>query len=523
MEKDTKGENISGVHDIPFENFTSYRNGQEEIIEKALELLEYKKIIVINAAVGVGKSLCAMMICSKFKPSVYTCTTKILQAQLKESFPEAMLLKGRSNYPCPRFAEWDASLTAENCQKQGCANFAGGDCPYEIAKADAISARYRILNLSYLLTEANFSANPNFSNQDLIVIDEADNLEQQLVDFITLTLTAGNLRFLSSYGLGCPEFKTKHDSWVEWAKKCAEVLATQMNKMSPEVSIANPNPELLKKFNGMKRLSGKIQIFIECSTDKWLRYETEDGKMIFRPIWLTPELTQKYLLRHCNKLVLMSATFPPLPVLCRVLGIDEGEVGYIEAPCPFPIENRMVYFDDVADLSYKNFNANIHLAIDRVKEILAKHKGQKGIIHATSYELVKRVMAIGDRRLITHDSKNKEEVVNRFKESKEDLVLVSPSSEKGLSLDDDLARFGIWVKVPFPNVADKVVAARLYGSDFGKTWYKTDAAQKIVQGTGRSVRHMEDHSTNYILDSQFSRILSTPKALPKWFVDALVV
>ena len=127
---------------------------------------------------------------------------------------------------------------------------------------------------------------------------------------------------------------------------------------------------------------------------------------------------------------------------------------------------------------------------------------------------------IGGDRLITHDSDDKEEQLKKFKSSSEPLVFVSPSSERGLSLDEDYARFCIWAKVPFANLGDKQISARTYTKPFGSRWYISNAAMAIVQGAGRGVRNENDYCATYIFDAQFERLI---QYLPDWFKDAIVI
>src|SRR3990172_9926072 len=132
---------------IPFSNFKTFREGQEDIITQVLS--SDAKYNIISAPTGIGKTIIGMMLSSHRQPSVYTVSTKMLQDQILADFPEAIILKGRSNYPCPRFEEFEGM--ADSCIKKGCE--VQGGCPYQLAKAAAIGSQYRVLNLSYFLPE----------------------------------------------------------------------------------------------------------------------------------------------------------------------------------------------------------------------------------------------------------------------------------------------------------------------------------------------------------------------------------
>jgi Rad3-related DNA helicase len=91
---------------------------------------------------------------------------------------------------------------------------------------------------------------------------------------------------------------------------------------------------------------------------------------------------------------------------------------------------------------------------------------------------------------------------------------------EGLDLRDDLSRFQVIPKVPFPNLADPFVKAK---KDRDPDWYQWQTALTIVQATGRSVRSAEDHCVSYILDSDFNHFLRNAESiLPQWWKESIV-
>jgi Rad3-related DNA helicase len=137
--------------------------------------------------------------------------------------------------------------------------------------------------------------------------------------------------------------------------------------------------------------------------------------------------------------------------------------------------------------------------------------------------MAKRIMSLNHPRMISHNSYDKVEVLEGFERSN-DLVLVSPSSTRGVSLDGDKCRFIIIAKAPFPDLGDKLVSSRFYSSGFGRTWYLSMAIQDIIQGSGRGVRSKEDYCTTYILDSEAVRIVINNKRLiPDYWWEAVDV
>jgi len=90
---------------------------------------------------------------------------------------------------------------------------------------------------------------------------------------------------------------------------------------------------------------------------------------------------------------------------------------------------------------------------------------------------------------------------------------------EGIDLKDDLSRFQILTKIPYPNLGDERIKIRCK-RDY--TWYVNEAVKGIVQAYGRSIRTEKDHADTFILDGCFEDLLHrNGKLFPKWFIDAL--
>jgi len=103
--------------------------------------------------------------------------------------------------------------------------------------------------------------------------------------------------------------------------------------------------------------------------------------------------------------------------------------------------------------------------------------------------------------------------------SKLETVLVSPSMINGVDLKDELSRFQVILKVPFPNLMSTKIKRRL------KTrpeWYNWKTLVDLLQAYGRSIRNDDDWAETYILDECFDQILEN-KNVPQYFLDALKI
>ena len=104
--------------------------------------------------------------------------------------------------------------------------------------------------------------------------------------------------------------------------------------------------------------------------------------------------------------------------------------------------------------------------------------------------------------MLLHDSNNRDEVLKLHIDSVEPTVLLSPSMMEGVDLKDNLSRFQIICKVPFPYLGDLVVKKRM---ELNNKWYPYTTAKSIIQSLGRSIRNETDHAISYILDSDWER------------------
>ena len=82
--------------------------------------------------------------------------------------------------------------------------------------------------------------------------------------------------------------------------------------------------------------------------------------------------------------------------------------------------------------------------------------------------------------------------------------------EEGVDLKNELSRFQIICKIPYPYLGDTLVKSRMQK---WKWWYSLQTAKTIVQSIGRSVRNVNDYAVTYILDEDWNRFYSRNKSL----------
>ena len=509
-------------------------------------------IKVLCAPTGCGKSLVGIMVGMANTRFCYLCSSKQLQKQIEEEFPEVKVMWGRNNFPCTAFPD----IMADDCPyasidvmgldgpKKGIIQACKRQCPYEVQKRAVRRHPYQVLNYSYFLAECNFvgsfPVNPDDKDDygyPVIICDEADTIEGQLSNFILLSISKYMLEKLEvpAPGRKTAGAKDSLEVWKEWAEETEVLVGARYGHAKEMVETLDPQHSDFKRwsreFKTLKTLMFKLSVFTTSMDKTWLYDEVKDlqGNVKaweFKPTYLTPALVEQFFLRHGKSFVFMSATFPPEKILAKLLGLNIGDIDYVELPSSFPIENRQVILRSVADLSYKTFDQEVGKAIDEIKRILAVHPDEKGLIHTVSYKLNKIIMeGVKDVRLISHNSaEDKVEALEQFLNSERPLVFVSPSSTRGLDLPHDKCRFVIICKAPFQSLGDKLVNARVFGSQVGNFWYRSDMCQELIQGCGRAVRAKDDWAVTYIIDKQACQvILKYRKLFPNYFIEACEV
>jgi len=239
-------------------------------------------------------------------------------------------------------------------------------------------------------------------------------------------------------------------------------------------------------------------------------------------IVLTPlsakEHSGKMWPREVKKVILLSATINFKDI--EALGLGDRRVAYIHSPSPIPADRRpFVVYDrgPVARANLVEATANMASYINEV--LYPRHRGERGLIHAT-YQMSEllRTHLIGPQYLF-HDRENKKEVYQRYL-STPGAVLIACGMFEGIDLPDDAGRWQVLLKVPWPSLGNPAIASL---ADRDPEWYTWEAAKTLIQAGGRVSRHETDYGVTYCLDSTFFKLYDNGRQLmPSWFLDCLV-
>lgn len=216
----------------------------------------------------------------------------------------------------------------------------------------------------------------------------------------------------------------------------------------------------------------------------------------------------------------MSATILGKDNFALSMGLNPKKCHYIEAPSTFPVKNRPVYGMEcfgIGSLARSHLDNNLPKLIDAMDRIIDNYPDEKGLVHTHTYKIMHALInnSRHRHRMVFHDATNRENVLGDFLRSPDPDILVSPSMVEGIDLKDDLARFQILCKVPWPYLGDPQIAAL---KDRREGWYLWKTSLDIVQACGRIVRHNADWGDTYVLDPDFRRwFRSARDILPDYF------
>jgi ATP-dependent DNA helicase DinG len=558
------------------------RPNQDKVLDELDQALKSDyKFIFLEAPTGFGKSAVAVTL-ARFLGSSHICTsTKDLQTQYNRDFPYLSEVKGRNNFPC--IVKEDMGIR-ESCEYGPCLKDDDFDCLYKTRMSDydvksegtiyenvdinkyalkkyydkakehsqlvkiewqpchyyhqkwiSIKSSHTIYNYKYFLSDLFYSSGVN--KRKLLILDEAHTLESEVSSFKNIIFSKESLiRFFPKINL--PDNKqTDVETWIDfcaglkeqftsYVEKSANILGSGGN--SEDIHVSEKN--LIDAINYEKNLFTFLED-LRINKENWLVTNITKNDIDNKPsrIKLEALVVSSYFTDIFDKgsiSLLMSATILSKENLCKAVGIKNEDVKFIRVEnSDFPIKNRPIYLMNVAWLNARTMSESLPNIVKVLDNLLSVHKNDKGIIHTTSYSQVQFIKNNLSKenlsRLIETNPKfDRNEMILKHTQSTKPTVLISPSMFLGVDLKDDLSRFQVIVKVPYPDLTDKKISVL---KQRNPKWYEWNTILRLIQAYGRSVRNADDYANTYILDSSVSFLLKNGKEMiPKWFSEAII-
>lgn len=525
--------------------FDKFRGKQNLVIEAAIKALYQNGYdnVVIDAPVGSGKSAINMTILKYGNSGFYTTPSVSLRQQLMNDdvlSEEFVGLRARADYTC--------GITGQNCRdcdintssEQSCAE-QGPKCTYWSTKMSAIGSDISAITFSYLIIDNLLPVENNgvpisFDDRDGLVIDEAQDLITQ-----TASLHAGFK--ITPHSLpyhvfqGAIQDADYDDSSYDDVKSDVDRIYKLCKNYIREV----PLTEMSEEEKKCKKLIDKIEwMEEEIERDNpWVVDvdSTKYGNSYEKTLELRPVNVSSFLKNNvwsrAKKRVISTATLPYRSnpeIWLRKVGLDPEKTKVITVSMRFPVENRPIHTGTmVASMSGEGDKDNWSAIMDRLEELASNHYDENGLVHTSSYSRAQRVKEAVDKdkhpylyeNIIVHNQKaDADNELEKWQNSERDIFL-SPSMMQGVDLKEDMCRWQVLLKVPYPPM-DSRTEYIVNNQKYGWLEYKERALIRTVQSYGRAVRSKSDTAEYYVLDKDFNKLVKN-RTPPKWFTEAIDV
>ena len=507
------------------------RPEQKQIINEIIDAIDMGfKNIIIEAGTGTGKSAIATTIANYIGDSYILTMTKQLQNQYLDDF-EYMLaeIKGTSNYSCNL-----RPTSCDDCMQLDANRGRHQDCKYKLAIEYAKEHPCVITNYDYLFFAGNYAE--SFMPRKLLVLDESHNLEKKIMHLIGKTLNRQMI--WKHYGLDIfypvTQGKTLKsiDNVDYWVGTLHELETRARSKAYNAVNRKNRELYTKDKLKFQYLITQledtEAKFIIELPTkkdilnDKLVNDKFENGlKAEFKPLTISDYSDQ--LLHFGEIRLFMTGTLGNKDKFCQWIGIDPNETYYIFVKSPFAKEHRPIiksYVGSMSGRKGRNPNWRNPQAIQKIKELINKHRYEKGVIHTSSNQqawFIKKML--NSKNVWVAQGPTREDTIRRFESSRQPVILVGAGLKDGVDFKGDKCRYQIMFKMPYPSLAGKQVNIRMH---IDKSWYAYQTIMPLMQAYGRGIRDTDDYCVMYVLDSDFDRLLNQHRYLfNEYFLEAI--
>lgn len=535
----------------------TYRKYQKEVIEEIEDKFENNddEVVIIEAPPGFGKSAVNVAVAKSFNSAYIITTQKVLQDFYANEY-KLPVIKGRQNYTClitggtadngpcqlfnpPKASNKKTSQKNFNFNKNNYYCKLKDDCPYEIAKKECADSPVCVMNMTY-----SFHMPPEFTERELIIVDEAHNLDDTILDFVTKTIKKTDvlkdtpvdttiqecigymmskrkemLDYIETNNIKQKRIGDKLIYKIKEEEKTREKISKGLKKEIEKGinQISKIHFEIVEEENIMKEIRE-----LDNDISKGYGWVAKDNltSITFTPLTVGRFLNE-LLWERGNKILCTSATFLDKDRFMKETGLNGKTATFKSVPSSFNKKNRLIYYIQTGKMSYNHREKTLPILAKKVNQICKEYKGDNIIVHAHTYKNINDIAKLikTDKEIILQSKIDREKSLDNFKRGKNKIFL-SVKMTEGIDLKDDMCRVNILAKVPFGITVDKRIKERM------KTdikWYYWKTIIEIVQAYGRTTRSEYDYSDTYILDSDFGRLYSNnTQMFPEWFKEALI-
>ena len=553
-----------------------FRTKQKEVILTIAHVYLNKlaESIIIEAPTGSGKSVIAMItskLLESFDSTGYVLTSDLsLQSQYEADFSKYDLkwgtIKGIDNYSC---SVNDLSFSLGECRirnmsyKQAESLACFHTCGYLQNRKKAIHSRISLLNYSFWLLQRNYVAKKqgedgeeeSFPQRDFTFFDEAHKIpdivqnhfaptvDYKIVDNVNRLYDELRHQGINISALSKSQFNANVDALIKETDKSnllnglislknilipyhdlSDYVRTKIKELFPINATPTTEWRLISSLmdkvkDTFCKVEDYIDIILEVGLDKLVKIKNSEESVTFKCLD-ERHMIKKHLLEKSRFKIFMSATIGDPKRYMVNMAITDAKL--IKLGNTFDFSKSPIIIGKKYRMSFSKKDENFPHVLAIHDQIIGNfHKNEKGIVHTGSYDItdkIKKNSSVKDRLIIYNNSVSKKLALQEF-EISHNKILIGPSLLEGLDFKDDMSRFQIFFKVPYPSLSDPFIKEKLEES---QDWYNYKTAISILQGIGRSVRNSEDWAKTYFLDACFYDFYNKNKEMfPLWFNERI--
>lgn len=433
-------------------------------------------------------------------------------------------------------------------------------CNYRLERLRASEANCTIFNYNYFLSILPIVNNPFFSVRFLTICDEAHKISDILNGNFSIDITrlfiniiSGKLKLISPYINSVNAVKVNQikeilkkqslffsepneyvknvynnenslKKFLDFLNGYLQMIIIVSNFFKEILAITNKNgdtytrKELGKFMLLTKKESDKISYLIAELSTRYKDFYIENipvSKAIYK--FIVKDINEKHLFQNyfnpfISKGLFMSATMGNMNNMIEIMGLPKEECEIFTIESNFNFDSSPIYLVNSGLLTQKHIAKNMNNVLENTIEICRDlHPNDKGIIHTHTHFINEELQnlisklpkELSDRFLFYKNSKEKEECLDIMKTHPAPYILTGPSLVEGLDLKNNLGRFNILIKVPYPPIDEYMTRKiKLYPS-----FYSDSTIKAIVQSIGRTNRNKDDFSIVYLMDTKFSTVI----------------
>ena len=470
------------------------RDVQRELLLSLERAWRDHDVFVLNLPTAAGKTAIAETIARwSGATSVITPTNNLVQQYLRE-FPKMPKLFKADEYQCRqggRSGKLSCARYRQMCGSGGKPGKACSGCPYT---ADLRRSKSQYSNTRGIYNYYIYMAHKLY--RPTLVVDEAHNIINTIRELNTRKLWQHEVRY--------PDDLRSEADILSWLR-----------------SISSPGElerDILADFEAPE--GGVPKYVLERTKEPFGKSRQWCDVILARPLSVSDAPPIFWPRGKVRKIVLMSATIDSNLDLSD-LGLASRRVWTFNADSPIPAENRPIIREYVSNrtLSAGTLPIILPKLVGKLEELAGRHSGEKGIVHAT-YSMSRQLQFAGlSGRFRFHTAESARRSLKAWLESEGDDILVACGMTEGLDLAEDLARWQVIAKIPWPNLGN--VAMR-WMAESRPEWYAWQTIREVIQASGRVCRTPTDEGLTYILDPGIDRLLrDQPGLFPDWYTDAI--